>query len=135
MKRILIITYYLPPCGGSGVHRWLKFVKYLPQFNIQPIVITVSPEKASYPILDETLIKDIPENIKVYTTNTFELYNLYKKFLGGKEIPHSGFANESTPGILQNIARFIRGKFFIPDTRKGRNKYDNNKKITSPNNS
>ncbi len=39
MKKVLIITYYWPPAGGPGVQRWLKFVKYLPDYNIQPIVI------------------------------------------------------------------------------------------------
>ncbi|MFQ3174086.1 MAG: hypothetical protein ACI8W0_001195, partial [Flavobacterium sp.] len=35
-KKVLIITYYWPPAGGPGVQRWLKFVKYLPDFGIQP---------------------------------------------------------------------------------------------------
>ena len=38
MKKVLIITYYWPPAGGPGVQRWLKFVKYLPEFDIEPIV-------------------------------------------------------------------------------------------------
>ena len=50
MKKILIITYYWPPSGGPGVQRWLKFSKYLPEFGYDPIIITVDPEKAEYPI-------------------------------------------------------------------------------------
>ena len=50
-KKLLIITYYWPPSGGPGVQRWLKFVKYLPDFNIQPIVYI--PENPTYPIVDE----------------------------------------------------------------------------------
>ena len=56
-KKLLIITYYWPPAGGPGVQRWLKFVKYLPQFNVHPIVYT--PKNAAYPLLDETLNKDL----------------------------------------------------------------------------
>jgi hypothetical protein len=32
-SKVLIITYYWPPAGGPGVQRWLKFVKYLPDFE------------------------------------------------------------------------------------------------------
>ncbi|HMT12896.1 MAG TPA: glycosyl transferase, partial [Ignavibacteria bacterium] len=41
MKKVLIISYYFPPSGGPGVQRVLKFVKYLPEFGWQPIVLTV----------------------------------------------------------------------------------------------
>jgi len=57
MKKVLIITYYWPPAGGPGVQRWLKFVKYLPEHNIQPIVYC--PENPSYPTVDYTLSKDV----------------------------------------------------------------------------
>ena len=57
MKKVLIITYYFPPAGGPGVQRWLKFVKYLPDFNIQPVVYV--PENPSYPIIDENLVGEI----------------------------------------------------------------------------
>jgi glycosyltransferase involved in cell wall biosynthesis len=123
MKKVLIITYYWPPSGGAGVQRWLKFVKYFSEFGIDAIVITVDENKASYQLKDETLQHDIPANIKVIRTNTFEPFELYKKLTNKKEIPHSGFANEPNPSMLQNIMRFIRGNFFIPDPRKGWNKY------------
>jgi len=123
MKKVLIITYYWPPSGGAGVQRWLKFVKYLSELYIEPIVIPVDENNASYQLKDETLQYDIPANVKVIRTNTFEPFELYKKITNKKEIPHSGFANEPNPSVLQNIMRFIRGNFFIPDPRKGWNKY------------
>lgn len=123
MKKVLIITYYWPPSGGAGVQRMLKFVKYLGSFGIEPIVITVDENKASYQLTDKSLLKDIPENIRIIKTATFEPFEFYKLFGRKKEIPHSGFANESNPGLLQKIMRFIRGNFFIPDARKGWNKY------------
>mgnify|MGYP000692553548 CR=1 FL=1 len=59
MKKVLIITYYWPPAGGPGVQRWLKFVKYLPDFGIQPIVYI--PENPTYPLLDENLLSEVSE--------------------------------------------------------------------------
>ncbi|MFZ4399987.1 MAG: glycosyltransferase family 4 protein [Bacteroidales bacterium] len=123
MKKVLIITYYWPPSGGAGVQRMLKFVKYFSQFEIEPIVITVDDKKASYQLKDETLLIDIPANLRIIKTNTFEPFEIYKVLVNKKEIPHSGFANEPNPGLMQKIMRFIRGNLFIPDARIGWNRY------------
>jgi glycosyltransferase involved in cell wall biosynthesis len=122
MKKVLIITYYWPPSGGAGVQRWVKFIKYFSKYNIKPFVITVDPKLASYPLTDSTFKNDIPEDTNVYLTKTFEPYTYYKK-INKKEIPYAGFANESNPNFIQKTARFIRGNFFIPDARKGWNKF------------
>ena len=58
-KKVLVITYYWPPAGGPGVQRWLKFVKYLPDFGVEPIVYT--PQDPHYPLRDESLIAEIPD--------------------------------------------------------------------------
>ena len=47
MKRVLIISYYWPPTGGSGVQRWVKFAKYLPSEGWQPVIYT--PENPERP--------------------------------------------------------------------------------------
>ena len=78
-KKILIITYYFPPSGGAGVQRWLKFVKYLPQFGYEPVVLTVNEKEASYPQIDESLLNDIPDNVRVERTHTREILNVYKR--------------------------------------------------------
>ncbi len=122
MRKVLIITYYWPPSGGAGVQRWVKFIKYFNKYNIKPYVITVDPKLASYPLKDNTLKNDIPKDINVYLTKTFEPYSYYKK-INKKEIPYAGFANEGNPNLVQKTARFIRGNFFIPDARKGWNKF------------
>lgn len=119
MKRILIITYYWPPSGGSGVQRWLKFAKYLPDYGYEPIILTVDPEKASYPVIDESLVDEIPHNTKVYKTNTREPFDFYRKYIGKGSYPHSSFDSERTPSFTQKVSRFIRGNFFIPDSRIG----------------
>jgi len=123
LKRVLIITYYWPPSGGAGVQRWLKFVKYLPQYGWDPIVLTVDPDKASYPQKDESLIEEINSDIKVFHTNTFEPYNLYKKISSNKETPYGGFVNSEKNNFKEKVLRWIRGNFFLPDPRKGWNRY------------
>jgi len=123
MKKVLIITYYWPPSGGAGVQRWLKFAKYLPEFGWQPVILTVNPQYASYPQRDDSLQREIGSDCLVYTTKSFELYNLYKWLSGKKEVPYGGFANESKEGMLQKISKFLRGNFLLPDPRKGWNKY------------
>ena len=123
MKKVLIITYYWPPSGGAGVQRWLKFAKYLPEFGWQPVILTVDPDYASYPQRDESLFTEVDSNCLVYTTKSFELYNLYKWVSGKKEVPYGGFANESKEGLIQKASKFLRGNFLLPDPRKGWNKY------------
>ena len=123
MKKVLLITYYFPPSGGAGVQRWLKTIKYLPEFGVETIVLTVDPAVASYPQVDESLCADVPSSLKVYTTKTKEILSLYKRVSPNKQVPYGGFANEPNPTLLQKISRFIRGNFFLPDPRRGWNKY------------
>jgi glycosyltransferase involved in cell wall biosynthesis len=122
-KHILLITYYWPPSGGAGVQRWLKMLNYLAEENVVCTVITVDPKVASYPILDDSLLQDVSPKIRVFHTHTHEPLNAYKKFTGSKETPYSGFANESSPSITKRFSRWIRANFFIPDARKGWNKF------------
>lgn len=124
MKKVLILTYYFPPSGGSGVQRWMYFAKYFKDFNIDPIVVTVDADKASYKFLDKNFLEHI-KDIEVHRTDTLEPLKFYSKLAGGDdraEIPQ-GFAGESKPGLFRRLSRFIRGNFFIPDARKGWNKY------------
>lgn len=114
MKKALIITYYWPPAGGSGVQRWLKFVKYFRDFGIEPIVYTV--ENPNYPILDESLAKDIPEGIEILTQPIWEPNNLFA-FFGKKKTESAGFLNPN-PSLSGKILQYIRANYFIPDARK-----------------
>ena len=123
MKRVLVITYYWPPSGGAGVQRWLKFTKYLPEFGWQPIVITIRPEDATYPVVDHSFEKEVSKDIRIIKTPGKDVFRIYKKIFRPKNIPNAGFANEDTNILKQKIARFIRGNFFIPDPRKSWNRY------------
>jgi len=123
MKKVLVITYYWPRSGGAGVQRWLKFTKYLPEYGWEPVILTVKEECASYAQWDETLAKEINPSLKVIRTASFEPYSLYVRISGKKEIPYGGFTNEGNPTFFQKLSRFIRGNFFIPDPRRGWNRY------------
>lgn len=119
MKKVLVITYYWPPSGGAGVQRWLKFVKYLRDFGWEPVVYT--PENPEAPAIDESLLKDVPENLTVIKKPIWEPYTTYKKFIGQKKDSkiNAGFLSEDKkPKTTENISVWIRGNFFIPDARK-----------------
>lgn len=118
MKKVLVITYYWPPAGGPGVQRWLKFVKYLRDFDIEPIVYI--PENPDYPIIDESLLKEIPKGITILKRPIFEPYFLANIF-SKKETStiSSGIIKEAkSQNFLQKLFLYIRGNLFIPDARK-----------------
>lgn len=108
--KALIITYYWPPAGGSGVQRWLYFVKYLREFGVEPIVFTAS--NAKYPIMDASLQKQIPDGIEVITQKIWEPGSRNNK----KNTASSGFLAKK-PSLLQRLKLYIRANYFIPDAR------------------
>ncbi|MDI1304633.1 MAG: glycosyltransferase family 4 protein [bacterium] len=116
-KKLLIITYYWPPAGGPGVQRWLKFVKYLPDFGIQPIVYI--PENPTYPIVDKNLVKEVSEKVIILKQKIFEPYQL-ASFLSKnktKKISSGIIPNKKKQSFLDKTFLWIRGNIFIPDAR------------------
>lgn len=107
--KVLIITYYWPPAGGSGVQRWLKFVKYLQEYGIEPVVYTV--DNVRYLKEDKSLLDDVPRNTKVLKHSIWEPTDLL--FWKKKKSQKSGISNISQNRFLS----FIRGNFFIPDPK------------------
>jgi hypothetical protein len=122
-KKLLIITYYWPPAGGPGVQRWLKFTKYLTGFGFNLSVLTVDEHYASYALTDPSLSDEVSSNINVYKTGTREIYNLYLRLTKKQTIPFSGFVHEHKINLKERFIRFIRTHLFIPDPRKGWNRY------------
>ncbi|MGB0896694.1 MAG: glycosyltransferase family 4 protein [Flavobacteriaceae bacterium] len=116
-KKVLIITYYWPPAGGPGVQRWLKFVKYLPDFDIEPIVYC--PEKPNYPLVDEALNNEVSDKITILKQPIFEPYQLASIFSKKKtKAIASGIISSKKQSLVERLLLFIRGNFFIPDARK-----------------
>ena len=117
-KKALIITYYWPPSGGSGVQRWLKFAKYLSRMGWEPYVFT--PENPSFTIQDESLEKDVPNTVEVIKFPIWEPYHLFFMILrlfGKKEVKQSDFISTGKKSFFQSVSSWIRGNFFIPDAR------------------
>jgi glycosyltransferase involved in cell wall biosynthesis len=121
MKKVLIITYYWPPSGGAGVQRWLKFAKYLPEFGWEPVILTVDPGYAAYPAIDLSLEKELSESIVVHRTRATDWFRMYSA--DKSKIPSAGFAANPDNSWKGKISRFIRGNLFIPDPRRGWNRY------------
>ena len=129
MKRVLVITYYWPPSGGSGVQRWVKFAKYLPQEGWQPVIYT--PENPEYTAVDHTLEAEIPRSTEIIRRPITEPYNLYRKLMGkGASTDMKTLTAGASGGAVteissgrktwkQRLSLWIRGNLFVPDPRVG----------------
>ena len=70
MKRVLLVSYVFPPGAGAGVQRAVKFAKYLPRWGWEPVILTANPH--SVPMKDPSLLDDLPRDIPIVRTPTFE---------------------------------------------------------------
>ena len=96
----------------------MYFAKYLKQLGYEPIIITVDETKASYPVIDSSLIKET-NDIRVIKTSTREPLRWYSILISGdtkKGIPQG---EVKTRNLFEKLLAFIRGNYFIPDARKG----------------
>ena len=119
MKRVLIISYYWPPTGGSGVQRWVKFAKYLPSEGWQPVIYT--PENPEQLAVDASLAAEVPAEAEIIKTRILEPYELYKRLLRrsghSKEAVEVNPVNAQNKSKLQKMAMWVRGNLFLPDPR------------------
>ena len=127
MKRVLVITYYWPPTGGSGVQRWVKFAKYLPALGWEPVIYT--PENPEMTAVDRTLEKEISPDLEVIKRPIAEPYDLYRKLMGKsaetdlKKLTAAGSRDEVTPissgkkSWKQRLSLWVRANVFVPDPR------------------
>ncbi len=114
---ILIICYYWPPAGGPGVQRWLKFVQYLKEFGFN--VTLIVPENADYPVVDASLKKDIPKDIRVIRVPINEPSRWASKLSRKRtKTLQKGILSKKS-SKLENFLLWLRGNFFIPDARIG----------------
>ncbi|WP_405296780.1 glycosyltransferase family 4 protein [Algibacter sp. Ld11] len=116
--KVLIISYYWPPAGGPGVQRWLKFVKYLPDFNVEPIVYI--PENPNYPLIDASLISEVSKDVTIIKQPISEPYKVASLFSkkSSSTISKGIIPEQKTQSFIEKAMLYIRGNFFIPDARK-----------------
>ena len=127
--KLLIITYYWPPAGGAGVQRWVKLTKYLAELDTEIHVLTVDPDKASYMHHDLSLTSEVADNVRVHTTDSFEIINHFARIVGKDKVPTAGFSNVDNSTIKSKVINFFRSNLFIPDPRRGWIKYAFNKAL------
>ena len=107
-RRVLVIAYYFPPMGLSGVQRTLKFVKYLSQFGWHPTVLTVDPR--GYFAKDETMLAELEgRNVTVVRTPP----SGPARFLRKKDIV------EIPAEWKRKLLSRLSDTFFIPDNKIG----------------
>ena len=105
---VLVIAYYFPPMGLSGVQRTLKFVKYLPHFGWQPTVLTVTP--TGYFAQDYTLLDEIHAvHVDVRRVGSLDPNRLFRK-RGVVKMPSERW---------RKVLTFLSDSLFIPDNKIG----------------
>lgn len=114
-KRVLIITYYWPPSGGSGVQRWLKFAKYLPEAGWEPVIFT--PENPDFDLKDESLEKEISKDLEVMKFPIWEPYQLLDRIRGKKESHPGRVLEQKEQSFIEKAAIWLRANLMVPDPR------------------
>ncbi len=104
MFKVLVIAYYFPPMGLSGVQRTVKFVKYMEKFGWQPTVVTTS--NVAYFAHDESLLEEV-KNTKIVRVGAKEPNSLLAKY-GTMKIPSE---------FLRKVFNRLSQTFFIPDNK------------------
>jgi len=114
-----VITYYWPPGSSPGVQRWLKLIKELCRRSYEVVVFTV--EKPYVPAIDYSLEKDVPSEVTVIKTPSYEptsMYNLLRGRSGRQSQVGLGDIKEKK-GAVNLVAKYLRSNVFIPDAKIG----------------
>ncbi len=108
MFKVLVIAYYFPPMGLSGVQRTLKFVKYMKNYNWEPTVLTASD--VGYYAHDFTLLEEAKKTgVKIIRAGGKDINSRLKQ-RGTMKMPSE---------IIRKILSRLSAAFFIPDNKKG----------------
>jgi glycosyltransferase involved in cell wall biosynthesis len=103
---VLVIAYYFPPMGLSGVQRTLKFVKYLPDYGWEPTVLTVTP--TGYFAQDYTLLEEINKrHVEIERVGSVDPNRFFQK-KGIVKMPSER---------LRKVLTYVSDCFFVPDNK------------------
>ena len=108
MFKVLVIAYYYPPMGLSGVQRTLKFTKYMKRFNWEPTVITAG--NVAYFAHDLDMLREAEEaGVRIIRTEAYDLNSMIGKKYGTVNMPKE---------YLRKLYSKFSKTFFIPDNKK-----------------
>ena len=114
---ILIIAYYWPPAGGSGVQRWLYMANHLADIPGNNVAVFV-PDTQDYQVLDPTLSADISPKLTIIKRPIWDPAHFYNKAAGEKNKIGIGMSTASKQkSFIQKMGLWFRANVFIPDSR------------------
>jgi glycosyltransferase involved in cell wall biosynthesis len=119
LKKLLLISYYFPPCGGAAVQRWLRFIDALDKRGVQVTVITT--KDGDYPYRDESLVAKLPQSIKVLRSKPLGFGALWRMF-GNKELPYGSLKTNNADSTFKRVVYWLRLNLVVPDMRLGWNR-------------
>ena len=111
-KRLLLISYHFPPVGGAGVQRPLKFVKYLRQFGWDVSVLMAA--NPSVPVFDESLCRDLPDDLVIEKARTWEPDYKVKQQLGQNQTAKPGLVSK-LKGLARRAVKGFASTLLQPD--------------------
>ena len=120
MQNVLFITYFWPPSGKATLHWPLKIIKHLPGYGWQPLVLTADED--TFSSKDESLLKEVDPDLKVFKARTLEPFGVYRRLLGKKKdtpLTASETISKTNRSLRHRLAVWIRMNLFIPDARVG----------------
>jgi hypothetical protein len=114
--RLLLITYYFPPCGGAAVQRWLRWLPELVKAGYGVDVLTISD--GDFPFRDDSLLAKIPAEVKVHRTPAPRMGKLWKLMFGkGSSLPYGSLSPHKDDPLLKRFLVWVRINLIIPDMR------------------
>lgn len=116
MIRLLLISYYFPPCGGAAVQRWMKLLPELAKQDIEIHVLCSSG--GDYPETDDTLLDAIPAQINIHRTPAPSMGKVWRMIFGDrKSMPYGNLGYQQSGSFLARMLIWIRLNLIIPDLR------------------
>jgi glycosyltransferase involved in cell wall biosynthesis len=116
VNKVLVISYHFPPTGGAKTRRMLKFLKHLPTFSWQPIVLTANNPRIFN--FDPSLIDELPKGIEIHRAPTVESLIRNKRLARQGQKNDRDYSHNSpakTPSWGRQLRRSLGRWFVIPD--------------------
>jgi len=127
-----MVSYYVPPLGGPGIQRVLKFAKYLPRFGWEAVILGVKP--IAYHFYDESLEKEL-RWIKIVKTESLDPTRILARIFGkSQEVvrkAHKGRLDRLSRWFIPIDSRLPWVPFAVKEGKKLISKYSFNVIVSS----